>query len=400
MADLVYNASSRARARARRRELAQAGPLLARLDWVMLAAVAVIVAYGLWMIAGITRHDVAGNPLYFVYRQIVFVAVGSAALLAVIVVDPDVYRRYKKQLYVGTLLLFVVVYLAGTVARGSRRWIDLGFFRFQPSEFGKLLVLLVLAGFLADRFRRVGEGRIVAATIALALPPLVLVFVQPDIGSGLVYVAALAAALFVAGTRWLHLGVLAAVAVLLALTVLWWLPAAGVPVLKGYQEKRLTGFLHPGQDPRGANYNTTQSITAVGSGGARGRGVQGATQTKLNYLPEHATDFAFASLAEQRGFLGAGFLLMLYLLVVWRGLKVVAAARDPFSAIVAGGIVFAFLFQVFVNVGMTIGIAPVTGIPLPMISVGGSSMVANLLAIGVLQAIHARGRGRRRLAPW
>src|SRR5581483_8591559 len=146
---------------------------------------------------------------------------------------------------------------------------------------------------------------------------------------------------------------------------------------------------------QGATYNVAQSITAVGSGGASGRGVAGATQTKLQFLPEHATDFAFASLAGQRGFLGAGFLLMLYLLVVWRGLKVVAAARDPFSAIVAGGIVFAFLFQVFVNVGMTIGIAPVTGIPVPFVSVGGSSMVANLLAIGILEGIYARGRVRR-----
>src|SRR5581483_6525740 len=145
---------------------------------------------------------------------------------------------------------------------------------------------------------------------------------------------------------------------------------------------------------QGATYNVAQSITAVGSGGASGRGVKGATQTSLDYLPEHATDFAFASLAEQRGFLGAGFLLMLYLLVVWRGLKIVSAARDPFSAIAAGGIVFAFLFQVFVNVGMTIGVAPVTGIPLPLVSVGGSSMIENLLAIGVLQAIHARGRRR------
>jgi rod shape determining protein RodA len=168
-------------------------------------------------------------------------------------------------------------------------------------------------------------------------------------------------------------------------------------VLKGYQKARLIGFLHSDKDPSGTTYNVTQSITAVGSGGATGRGVAGATQTSLKFLPEHATDFAFASLAEQKGFLGAAFLLMLYLLVVWRGLKVVASARDAFSAIAAGGIVFAFLFQILVNVGMTIGIAPVTGIPLPMVSVGGSSMIANLLAIGILQAIHVRGRGRGRL---
>jgi rod shape determining protein RodA len=396
VADVVYGASSRSRARARRRELVQAAPLFARLDWMMLLAVAGIVAYGLWVISGITRDDVPGDSTYYVYRQFVFVALGVLALVVGIVIDPELYRRFQKHIYLGTLILFLIVFLSGAVARGSRRWIDLAFFRFQPSEFGKLLVVLALAGFLADRYRRLDDPRTVLAAIGLAVPPIVLVFIQPDIGSALVYVAALGALLFVAGTRWPHLVVVWAVTALAIVTVLWLLPAAGMDVLQPYQKNRLTGFLHPDQDPRGSTYNVTQSITAVGSGGTNGRGVQGATQTNLNYLPEHATDFAFASLAEQQGFLGAGFLLMLYLLVVWRGLKVVTVARDAFSAIAAAGIVFAFLFQIFVNVGMTIGIAPVTGIPLPMVSVGGSSMVANLLAIGVLQAIYARGGGRSR----
>jgi rod shape determining protein RodA len=400
MADFVYSASSRARARARRRELAQAAPLLARLDWWMLVAVGGIVGYGLWAISGITRHDVLADPGYYVNRQLVFVGVGLLALIVAIFLDPDLYRRFQRHIYLGTLAIFVVVFLAGEVSRGSRRWIDVGFFRFQPSEFGKLLVVLALAGFLADRFKRVGESSLVLTTVALASLPILLVFIQPDIGSALVYVAALGALLFVAGVRWPHLVVLWSIAAIGVAGVLWLLPASGADVLKPYQKNRLTGFLNPSQDPRGSTYNVTQSITAVGSGGFDGRGVAGATQTNLQFLPEHATDFAFASLAEQRGFLGAAFLLMLYLFVVWRGLKVVATARDAFSAIAAGGIVFAFLFQVFVNVGMTIGIAPVTGIPLPMVSVGGSSMVANLAAIGVLQAVHARGRGHGRLAPW
>ena len=400
MADLVYSASSRARARARRREFVQAAPLVARLDWLMLLATGGIVAYGLWVISGITRDDVLGDPTYYVYRQFIFVAIGAIGLIVAIALDPEVYRRYHRHIYIGTLVLFAVVFLAGTVARGSKRWIDLGFYRFQPSEFGKVLVVLALAGFLADRYRRMDDPRTVLTTIGLALLPILLVFIQPDIGSALVYVAALGALLFVAGTRWSHLVVIGTIVAVSVTSVLWLLPAAGVNVLRPYQQKRITGFLHPGQDPQGSTYNQNQSITAVGSGGTNGRGVKGATQTNLNYLPEHATDFAFASLAEQQGFLGAGFLLMLYLLVVWRGLKVVTLARDAFSAIAAAGIVFAFLFQVFVNVGMTIGIAPVTGVPLPMVSVGGSSMVANLLAIGVLQAIYARGRGRSRLGRW
>ena len=163
-------------------------------------------------------------------------------------------------------------------------------------------------------------------------------------------------------------------------------------MLKPYQTARLTGFTNPDSDPSGLTYNVNQSITAVGAGGLEGRGVTEASQTRFDYLPEHATDFVFASFAEQRGFFGASILLLLYLLVVWRGLRVVTVAGDLYGAVVAGGIVFAFLFQVFVNVGMTMGIAPVTGIPLPFVTVGGSSMVANLVAVGVLQAIHARGR--------
>ena len=192
--------------------------------------------------------------------------------------------------------------------------------------------------------------------------------------------------------RRLDLALLLGAAGLLVGSVLWFLPASGIEVLKPYQTARHTGFTNPDSDPSGLTYNVNQSITAVGAGGLEGRGVTEASQTRFDYLPEHATDFVFASFAEQRGFFGAAILLLLYLLVVWRGLRVVTVAGDLYGAVVAGGIVFAFLFQVFVNVGMTMGIAPVTGIPLPFVTVGGSSMVANLVAVGILQAIHARGR--------
>ena len=214
MADLVYSASSRARARARRRELAQAAPLLARLDWWMLVAVGGIVGYGLWAISGITRHDVLGRP-----RRTTSTASSSSsasgllALIVAILLDPDLYRRFQRHIYLGTLAIFMVVFLAGEVSRGSRRWIDLGFFRFQPSEFGKLLVVLALAGFLADRFRRMGASSQVADDRRRS-PRCrsLLVFIQPDIGSALVYVAALGALLFVAGMRWPHLVVLWSIA--------------------------------------------------------------------------------------------------------------------------------------------------------------------------------------------
>jgi rod shape determining protein RodA len=218
--------------------------------------------------------------------------------------------------------------------------------------------------------------------------------VQPDFGTSLVYGAALAGVLFVAQTRWTHLAALAAAAATTAVSVLWLLPALGVQVLKPYQSARLLSFTNPDLDPAGTGYNLTQSVTAVGAGGLTGRGVGGATQTRYDYLPEHATDFVFASIAEQRGFVGSALLLALYLLVIWRGLRIIPLAHDYYSALVAGGIVVALLFQVFVNVGMTMGIAPITGIPLPFVSVGGSALITNLVAIGVLQAIHVRGRSR------
>ena len=384
---------SRTRGLRPRRETESVGIVgfLRRVDWLLLGAVVAIVAYGLRAIDGITKHDPGGSVAG---RQALYALVGGALLVVATLIDPAVYRRYKSVIYGGTLALMALVLVAGAATRGSHRWIDVGFFQFQPSEFGKVFFTLFVAGFLADRAKRLHEFSVPLAAVALAAGPIALVFVQPDVGTALVYTAALGAVLFTVGVRWLHLAVMGVAGLLGVLAVLWWLPAAGVNVLKPYQAHRLTGFTHPGTDPRGANYNIEQSIIAVGAGGLRGRGVAGATQTRLDYTPAHATDFAFSSLAEQRGFLGASFLLLLYLLVVWRGLKIVTASRDLFGAAVAGGIVFAFMFQVYVNVGMAIGIAPITGIPLPFVSVGGSSMITNLLAVGILQSIHVRGRRR------
>jgi rod shape determining protein RodA len=392
---LEYAGSQRTGLESRRHEALDAFAVLRQIDWILLGAVLALVAVGLWAIDGITKHDVAGNPTFYVKRQAIFAAVGLAGMLIGTLVDPDFYRRYWRGVYGGTIGAILIVYLQGQAVRGSKRWIDFGFFRLQPSEFGKLLFVLALAGFLAERSRKIGELRTMLEAIGLALVPIGLVFLQPDIGTALVYSAALAAVLFVAGCRWTHLAAAGAVALVGVIAVLWLLPAAGVHVLKPYQQQRITGFAHPSSDPAGATYNINQSIVAVASGQLRGRGVANSTQTNLGFTPEHATDFVFASYGEQRGFFGASLLLCLYLLVVWRGLRVVTVARDLFSAIAAGGIVVALLFQIFVNVGMTMGIAPITGIPLPFVSVGGSSMIANLCAVGVLLAIHARGRGAR-----
>jgi rod shape determining protein RodA len=373
------------------RTRAEPAPLafLRRVDWILLAAALGLVGYGLWVVSGVTRFDVPGDESYYAVRQGFAAAIGVVGLVIATVVPLDVARRFWKLLYGATLALMVVVFVAAETVRGSKRWIDLGVIQFQPSEFGKVLFVLAIAGFLVGRAGRVTRWRTILIALALGTAPIFLVFLQPDLGTALVYAAALFAVLFFVGVRWRRLLALFVVAAFSLLAVLWLLPSAGIHVLKPYQAARLT--LDPSADPGGITYNLNQSMTAVGSGGLTGRGIVEASQTRLDYLPEHATDFAFASLAEQRGFVGCAILLLLYLLVVWRGLRVVTVAGDLYGVVVAGGLVFAFLFQIFVNVGMTMGLAPVTGIPLPFVTVGGSSMVTSLLLVGVLLNVHARG---------
>jgi rod shape determining protein RodA len=392
---LEYAGSQRAGLRAER-DTPGLLSLVRSFDWLLVLAVAGLVVVGLWGVAGVTKFAIPDDPTYYLNRQILYACVGGAVLLAAALVDPDLYRRYWRAIFTGTAVVVAGVLLIGHAARGSTRWISLGFFTFQPSEFGKLLFVLALAGMLAERERAVGSWATTLRVVGIGLVPVVLVFAQPDLGTALVYLAALGAILFVAGAPWRHLAVLGGAVVLIAVGVLWAGPAAGVNVLKSYQQQRLTCFTHPSTCSVAARYNVEQSITTVGSGQTLGRGLNGATQVNLGFLPESQTDFVFAGFAEQRGFVGAALLLGLYLLVLWRGLRVVTVARDLFSAVAAGGIVVALLFQIFVNVGMTMGIAPITGIPLPFVSVGGSSLIANLAAMGVLLAIHARGRVSRR----
>jgi rod shape determining protein RodA len=396
----VIEAVARQRVRvAGRRADSRLLAFLKRLDWVLMAAAFALVGYGLWVVSGITRFDVPGDQQYYVVRQAIAGVLGVAALAAAAIVPIDLARRHWRLLYCATLALMILVFLVAETIRGSKRWIDLGVIQFQPSELGKVLFVLAIAGFLVERQGRVNRWRTIVQAIGLGTVPILLVFLQPDLGTALVYGAALVAVLFFVGVRWRQLLVFLVAVAFVGLSIIWLLPTAGVEVLKPYQSERVAGFLDPDRDPSGLTWNVNQSMTAVGAGGLTGRGIVEASQTRLDYLPEHATDFAFASLAEQRGFVGSAILLLLYLLVVWRGLRVITVAGDLYGAVVAGGLVFALLFQVFVNVGMTMGVAPVTGIPLPFVTVGGSSLVTNLVLVGVLQGIHARGLLANRPSP-
>nr|MBA2644015.1 rod shape-determining protein RodA [Solirubrobacterales bacterium] len=332
-----------------------------------------------------------GDPRYYVIRQGIFAVFGLVVMYGLSRLDYSLLRRLTYPIY-GVMLVFILsVFPIGSVVNGSRSWIELPWISIQPSEFGKLLLIVALAGFVVERMRRF-DRQTTAGVMLLGLLPVMLVMLQPDLGTAIVYVVATVAVLFVAGAPFRHfaaLGGLAGLAIALTLVAL---PAVGVSVLKPYQVDRLTSFMEPGGDPSDAGYQQAQSKIAIGSGEKTGRGVDNATQTGLDFLPEHHTDFIFAVIGETYGFAGCALVLSLYALLVWRGLHILTTAKNLYGALIAGGITVMILFQLFVNVGMTIGIMPITGIPAPLLSYGGSSMLVTLMAVGLLQSVHAQAR--------
>lgn len=358
-------------------------------DWIMAIAVVGVCACS---IVTLKTVEVPGFPAeFFMKRQAVYFGVGAVMALALSRVDYSRLRELKWGVYVLMIAGLLAVMAFGSIARGSRRAIQLPFFSFQASELGKILIVVVLSAFIVDRARRLGDRDTTARTMLLALVPAALVMLQPDLGSALVYIAIVMAVLFVAGIpgrQFAGLGILGALAIAFVLVAA---PAAGVEVLKPYQTERLTAFLNPTDDPGDAGYQQNQSRIAIGSGEKIGRG-KAATQTRDNFLPENHTDFVFAALGERYGFVGAAILLSFYALLIWRTLRALTLSKNLFGVIVAGGILAMLLFQVFVNVGMNVGIMPITGIPLPLMSYGGSSVITTFVAIGLLLSIHAQGR--------
>jgi rod shape determining protein RodA len=362
-----------------------------RLDPLLLLATLGLVAASLIAIDGATRNDIEGDPNFYVHRQAAYAVIGLVLMYAVSRLDYSRLRELRYPIYGLLLGIILLVLVIGGVTRGTRAWIELPFFNFQPSELGKVLLIVALAGFLVDRMRRMGRDT-TARIMLLGLLPTLLVIAEPDLGSALVYVAGTLALLFVAGAPWRHfaaLGALFAVAIALVLVVA---PMAGVQVLEPYQVERLTSFLEPSADPGDEGYQQHQALIAMGSGEKTGRGVADATQTSLNFLPEHHTDFIFAVVGETFGFAGCALILSLYALLIWRGLHILTVAKNLYGALLAGGITVMLLFQLFVNIGMNVGIMPITGVTAPLLSFGGSSMLATFLALGLLHSVHAQAR--------
>jgi rod shape determining protein RodA len=365
------------------------------LDPVMLGASIGLIAFSIFTLESASRHEVAADPLYFVERQSLYAVIGIVLMIAVSHFDYTRLRELRVSIYAVMVGSIAFVLLVGTAVRGSNRWIELPFFQFEPSELAKVLLCVSLAALVYERVRRpFGLGQTVGL-LGLGLAPAALVFLQPDLGTGIVLVAIAVTILFVSGIPWQHFAAIGAAVALIAGGAYLTGSAAGVQFLHGYQQDRLTAFLHPSDDPSDASYQVNQAVIAVGSGERSGRG-DDATQTELLFLPERHTDFIFAVIGERFGFLGAAFVIFLYALLLWRALRVMRISTSYYGIMIAGGIVAMLAFQVIVNVGMNLGLMPVTGITLPLISYGGSSVLGTFLALGLLQSIHAQyARGRR-----
>lgn len=362
-----------------------------RMDpYLAFGAIALIVTSVL-VLAFTTKGDVAGNPYYYVIRQSIYGVVGVALMFALARIDYSRFRELRVGIYTAMIALSVLVLVMGATVAGAERWIDLPFFRFQPSELGKLLLIVALAGFVIDRARRQSEVQRTARLLLVGLFPAVLVLVQPDLGTALVYGIITLTVLFIGGISWTHFAALGGVAMAAVAVVLVLAPAVGAPVLEGYQQERLTSFLNPGDCEADSCYQANQALIAVGSGGKTGLG-DDATQSRAGFLPEGRTDFIFAVTAERWGFVGSAFVLSLFALLIWRALRIATLSKNLFGSMIAAGIAAMLLFQVFVNVGMNLGVMPVTGMPLPLMTYGGSSVLVTFMAIGLLQSVYIQSQ--------
>ncbi len=357
--------------------------LLARLhlDLPLLTGLLLLCGYGL-----VVLYSASGQDMAQVERQLMRLGIAFAVMVGVAQFHPHTFRRWSPWLYLAGVAMLALVLVMGVVGKGAQRWLDLGFMRFQPSELVKLATPMMIAWYLSAR-PLPPTWKQLAVSLALILLPVLLIARQPDLGTAILVAASGFFVLFLAGMSWrliAGLGVTAAAAA----PVLW-------HFMRDYQRKRVLTFLNPESDPLGAGYHIIQSKIAIGSGGIYGKGWLNGTQSQLEFLPERHTDFIFAVLGEEFGLLGALLLLSLSLFVILRGLQIAAQAQDSYNRLLAGSLVLVFFVYLFVNTGMVSGMLPVVGVPLPLVSYGGTSLVTLLASFGMLMSIHTH----RKLLP-
>lgn len=318
-------------------------------------------------------------------RQIIYLAAGMIAMAVLALIDFRIYGGLRWIIWGGTVASLAAVWFYGQITHGAQRWIDLGVFLFQPSELSKLLVILVVAKYMADRSDKTTGLRSILLSLGFVALPITFVFIQPDLGTTIVLAATWGIMLIGSGLNWRYALVLGIV--LLAAALPLWMN------LRPYQQERVLTFLDPGRDPLGAGYNVTQSRIAIGSGGWLGQGYCSGTQSQLRFLRNRSTDFIFSVIAEELGFIGSVFVIALFAFILFRIVRAASLARNSYGKLIAIGITGMIFVQSTVNLGMNLGLMPVTGIPLPFVSAGGSSLISLLAAEGVVQSILLRHQG-------
>jgi rod shape determining protein RodA len=349
-----------------------------RLDLTLLAALTLLATVGL-----VVLYSAGGGDLELVLRQGVRLGLGVGVMLMLAQIRSDTLKAWTPWLYAAGMVLLLAVMLFGEVSKGAQRWLDLGVVRFQPAEVMKLVVPMMLAWYFAGRRLPPRYWQSLLA-LALVLLPVGLIAEQPDLGTAILVGSAGAFVIFLAGISWRLMATLGLMGVISA-PVLW-------HFLHDYQRQRVLTLLNPESDPLGAGYHIIQSKIAIGSGGLYGKGWLNGTQSQLDFLPERHTDFIFAVHGEEFGFLGVILLLAIYALIVWRGLTIAAGSKDVYSRLLAGSLSLSFFVYFFVNIGMVSGLLPVVGVPLPLVSYGGTSMVTLMAAFGMLMSMHSQRR--------
>lgn len=367
---------------------------LRNLDWGLFLAVIILMAVSVVMVSSATRQSpVNGDPLYYTKRQIIWIILGLLVMAIIVMTDYLTLARLSNLIYLGNLALLLAVLVPGIghKALGAQRWIPLGFMQLQPSEIAKIAIIVTFANYLRGREKKIESWRDYIGPFLHVGIPLLMILAQPDLGTSLVFLAITFGMLYIAGAPGVQIAGMGLGGLSVAVLLVYLHETFGLPIfLKEYQIARLTSFINPHADPLGTGYHLIQSVIAIGSGGLVGKGLFEGTQNLLKFLPIRHTDFIFSVIGEELGFVGTGIILALYFYIIYRGIRIAASARDLFGTLIATGIVSMLVFHVLTNIGMTVGIMPVTGIPLPLMSYGGTSMLINCVAIGMLEGIYMR----------
>ncbi|ACB84118.1 rod shape-determining protein RodA [Natranaerobius thermophilus] len=361
--------------------------LLRNFDYTLLIVVLLISVIGVIIITSATQLNPTGDSYYYTRRQIAYIAAGLLVLLTMLSIDYHSILRIAKPLYIINLLLLTAVFVPGlgrAAGGGAQRWLSLGIIDIQPAEFAKIIIIITLAKFLVDQKNGIEDIYDLILPIGHVLVPMGLIFLQPDLGTAMVFIAILFGGLFFYRVKLKLLGYLIGAGILVGVPSFWLL-------LHEYQRQRLIVFLNPSNiDPLGDGFHLWQSMVAIGSGGITGKGLFEGTQNKLEFLPEAHTDFVFSVIGEEFGLIGASIVLLLFLILIYRILKIAYLSKDFYGTVICGGVATMLLFQMVVNVAMTVSMMPVTGLPLPFISYGGSGYLMNMMAIGLVLNVGMR----------